>query len=329
MFARGLLTLASRPGRALRMATPLARQLTSSSRRQLPQLLSTARDVLERVPGVRDVPGLSRLEALAETSRTFGRATPLTAPRTSFNQRITQHRRVATCSVDFDDVHRVRDAFGVNVNDVVLTLCAGAVRAWLADRRELPTDPLVALVPLSVVDESAPRHSRVSAMVVVLPTDEADAVRRLGMMATATADAQRDHDAVPASLLADVSHFASPSVASLAARVVGATRVADVANPPFNLAITNVPGPQQPLYCAGARQVATWSLPGIVDGVGLHLTAMSYDGRVHFAAVSCRELMPDLWGLVRTIPATLAELVEAAGATESDRTRGARHDRTA
>jgi diacylglycerol O-acyltransferase len=243
--------------------------------------------------------------------------------------------------MDFDAVHEVKDVFDVTVNDVILAICAGALRSWLGDRRELPTDPLLALVPISVRDGSGPanRDSRVAAVITALATDEPDPVRRLALIATAAAEARSSRDAVPASLLSNVSLFTSPGLASLAARVVSSTRIADVANPPFNLVITNVPGPQQPLYCAGARQVAMHAVPVINDGVGLNISAMSYDGRVHIGAVACRELMPDLWGLVRRIPVALDELHDAAGATTTrstgtkPRSRGTRkgeaHGRTA
>jgi len=273
-------------------------------------MLQTAKEVLERIPGVRDLPGLR-----GDSGAHGAEVRPgLTAPRTSFNQRITEHRRTAFCTLDFDDVHRVRDTFGVTVNDVVIAVCAGALRRWLGARRELPTDPLLALVPLSVRDEHTGRHrgtgadSRVAVIVTALATHEADPARRIRLIASAAAEARRSLDAVPASLLSDVSAFASPAVASLAARVVSSTRIANIANPPFNLVITNVPGPQQPLYCAGARQVATYAIPAISDGVGLSISAMSYDGHVHVGAVSCRELMPDLWGLVRMMPDALGEL---------------------
>jgi diacylglycerol O-acyltransferase len=128
---------------------------------------------------------------------------------------------------------------------------------------------------------------------------------------------------VPASLLADVSAFTSPALASLAARAVASTKIANIANPPFNLVITNVPGPQQPLWCAGARQVATYAIPVINDGVGLNISAMSYDGQVHVGAVACRELMPDLWGLVERIPAALEELHALTPAKPKQTTRRA------
>jgi WS/DGAT/MGAT family acyltransferase len=318
MFARGLLNLVANPRRGLRVARPLIGAFARGVTQQVPQVLHTTREVLERVPVVRDIPGIDRLSAPFEAGAT---RPAITAPRTSFNQRITQHRRFAFCSFDFADVHAVKDAFDVTVNDVVLSICAGALRAWLQERHELPTDPLLALVPLSVRDDEHGRVSRVATTVMVLATDEADPVRRLGLVSRAAADARRARDAVPASLLADVSLFASPALASLAARVVSATRIADVANPPFNLVITNVPGPQQPLYCAGAKQVATHAVPVINDGVGLNISAMSYDGRVHIGAVACRELMPDLWGLVRRIPVALDELTTAM--------KGASHGRTA
>jgi WS/DGAT/MGAT family acyltransferase len=290
-------------------------------------MLQTAREVLERVPGIRDLPGMHRL---ATSDDDIVSRPGMTALRTSFNQRISQHRRFAFCSMDFGDVHFVKDAFGVNVNDVILAVCAGALRSWLDDRRELPTDPLLALVPLSVRDASGDsrRVSRVAAVITVLATQEPDPVHRLRLIAAAAKDARRAQNAVPASLLSDVSQFTSPGLASLAARVVSSAGISDVANPRFNLVITNIPGPQQPLYCAGARQVATYAVPVINDGVGLNISAMSYDGGVHVGAVSCRELMPDLWGLVRRIPVALAELRELAasgagrGTTAPNRAKG-------
>jgi WS/DGAT/MGAT family acyltransferase len=315
MLTRAVASMVSRPRAARRVARPLMSALAGVAGQQLPPLMQTAREVLERVPGVRELPGLRGDSA----GNLTGPARPgVTAPRTSFNQRITEHRRVAFCTLDFADLHRVRDAFGVTVNDVVLAVCAGALRSWLGDRRELPTDPLLALVPVSVRDaHDGAQHSerrgptadsRVSAVVTVLATHEPDPRRRIAMIAAAAADARRSLDAVPASLLADVSAFTSPALASLAARTVASTKIANIANPPFNLVITNVPGPQQPLWCAGARQVGTYAVPVINDGVGLNLSAMSYDGKVHVGAVACRELMPDLWGLVDRIPAALDEL---------------------
>jgi WS/DGAT/MGAT family acyltransferase len=158
MLTRAVVSIASRPGRAARIARPLLGTLARSGAQQLPPLLQTAREVLERVPGVRDLPGLDRLSIGSETAS----ARPgLTAPRTSFNQRITEHRRFAFVSLDFDDVHAVKDAYDVAVNDVILTICAAALRQWLQARHELPTDPLVALVPLAVprpLDADGPRQ---------------------------------------------------------------------------------------------------------------------------------------------------------------------------
>ena len=147
----------------------------------------------------------------------------------------------------------IKNELGVTVNDVVVSLCASSVRDWLKERDELPDEPLVAMVPVSVRtrEQKGTFGNRISTMIVPIATNEADPRRRLLRTHELLLGAKERHRATPANLLTDATSFIPPAVASLAARtmmdVMGRTR------PPLNLVISNVPGPRNPLYCAGAR----------------------------------------------------------------------------
>jgi WS/DGAT/MGAT family acyltransferase len=311
MLARGLLSLAE-PRRALKFQRRLWRTMVETSRGQLPGVLETARESLERNPLARGLmnasPGQRPTEYLSEPA--------LSAPRVSFNQRITAHRRFAFTSLPLDDIKAVKTAFGTTVNDVVMAICAGALRTWLIGRHELPTEPLLAMVPLSVrtAADANERGSRISPMIAVLPTNEADPAQRLLRASEAMAIAKERHQATPASLLTDLAHFTPPAVAAAASRVVAAARIADLATPPFNVTISNIPGGERPLFAAGAQLLAPYVVGVINDGVGLSITAASYHGKANFGLLACRELVTDLWSLADGLEDALDELRTAAEA---------------
>ena len=222
------------------------------------------------------------------------------APRTAFNGVITPHRRFAFGSLPISSVKHVKNALGATVNDVVMALCAGALRRWLIEHDSLPDLPLLAMVPVSVRDESerSAGGNRVSAMVAVLPTDEPDPAKRLEAMKGEMGVAKHEHGAVPATLLQDFAQFTPPSVLGTAGRVITRARLMDRVNLPFNVVISNVPGPQFPLYSNGARMLGIYPLSTIVDGVGLNMTLMSYNGNLDFGLVADREMVPDVWSLI-------------------------------
>jgi diacylglycerol O-acyltransferase / wax synthase len=236
------------------------------------------------------------------------------APSTSFNGAITPHRLIAFEDVPLDDVKRVKNAFGVTINDVVLAMCAGALRKYLEDRGELPDEPLVAMCPISVrtEDQKGTLGNQVSGMTVSLASNVADPVERLLAIHESTKDAKEQHHAVGAASLTDWTEFAAPAVAASAARLYSRMRLADRHRPAFNVAISNVPGPPFPLYSAGARLVTFYPIGPIVDGGGLNITVMSYMGSMGFGLNACRELMPDVWDVARGLRDALDELLKAA-----------------
>jgi WS/DGAT/MGAT family acyltransferase len=239
----------------------------------------------------------------------------LRAPRTPFNRPISAHRRWAFRSLSLDDVRAVRRGYpGMTVNDVVIALCAGALRRYLLDHDALPDEPLVAGVPVSVRsdEQSGDLGNRVSTMFASLPTNVADPERRLYLSHEAMRAAKEQHQALPADLLADVTQFAMPAVAARAGQLAAQLRLVERISP-FNLIISNVPGPNVPLYLAGTPLLATYPVSAIADGQGLNITLLGYLGELHFGVLACRELVPDVDRIVGYLADELASLCALAG----------------
>lgn len=277
MLARSATSLAGHPLRAAR--------LTYGLTRSLPTLATQA--------------GRPRLPVVDRFLRPDGKdmlsAPGLRPPRTPFNRPISPHRRWAFRTVSLPDVKKVKNAAGVTVNDVVMSLCSGALRQWLSDHDALPSSPLVAAVPVSVRSENerGTHGNRVSSMLSALPTTLDDPWERLIFCHQAMRAAKEQHGALPADLLADVTEFAMPALAGQAARLSAKLRLVERIAP-FNLIISNVPGPNIPLYYAGAELQAYFPLSAIADGQGLNITVMSYRDGMFFGLIACRELVPDL-----------------------------------
>jgi diacylglycerol O-acyltransferase / wax synthase len=273
---------------------------------------------LEETPILGELPGakmLGRTTArVARMLRSGGESRVLershaTPPRTSFNGRVSPHRRFVFGRLSLDDVKAVKNHYGVTVNDVVVSMCAGAVRRWLIDHDELPDEPLVSQIPISVrTDEQFGTFgNRIGLMSVPLHTCEDDPLQRLMLTHDTLKEMKDRHKALPAELLQDATQFIPPAVFARAARVsfsLAATR-----RPIWNLVISNVPGPQFPLYCAGARMHANYPVSVITDGMGLNITVMSYCGQVDFGIVADREQMRDVWKLIPWLGESLEELM--------------------
>lgn len=239
-------------------------------------------------------------------------AAPFAAPKTPFNANITGHRNVAFAQLDLEDIKLVKNHFDVKVNDVVMALVSGVLRTFLSDRGELPDNSLVAMVPVSVHDRSdRPGRNQVSGMFSRLETQIADPVERLRAIAEANSVAKQHSSAIGATLLQDWTQFAAPAVFGVAMRVYAASRLSG-AKPVHNLVISNVPGPQVPLYFLGSEVKAMYPLGPIFHGSGLNITVMSLTGSLDVGIVACPELLPDLWDMADDFTEALDELVQAA-----------------
>ncbi|MGQ0838972.1 WS/DGAT/MGAT family O-acyltransferase [Actinokineospora sp.] len=294
LIARAAWSMASRPVDTVRIG------------RGLLQMLPQARTVLAPMIG-----GLLGLGTKGD-----GAVIPTAAlrpPPTPFNSAVTPHRKWAYRSVDLADVKKVKNAFGVSVNDVVMAMCAGALRRWLTDHDALPATPLVAMVPVSVRDEASKGKlgNKVSAMLASLPTQLADPVQRLKTAHNATKVAKSQQAAIPPGLVENITDFAPPALAARAARVVFATGVLHRL-PPFNVVISNVPGPNVQAYLGGAKVLAYYPVSVVLDGQGLNMTVHGYRNGLHFGLIACRELVPDIDAMAGYLLVELDLLLKAA-----------------
>ncbi len=272
---------------------------------------------VDELPGATNFPGARLLsETAGAVNRVLGQEAPrlhardLKAPRTPLNGTITAHRRFAFGSLPLEDVKLVKNHFEMTVNDVVMALTTAALRRWLLDHDALPRTPLVAAVPVSIrtEDQRGSHGNQVSVMLAELPTHLADPAERMQFMRTSMREAKQHFEAVPASLLQDLSTLIPTALSGLAARAL--FKLATVPGLLFNLFVSNVPGPQLPLYIAGARVEGIYPVSAVTDMTGgLNITLFSYDGDLDFGLIACREMVPDVWNLIGYLQDAIAELV--------------------
>lgn len=230
------------------------------------------------------------------------------APRLSLNGPVREGRRIETVRVPLDTARQVREAFGCTVNDVVLAVVGGAVGRVLDAHDELHPDlVLKVFCPVSVRDQRQRMQlgNRISTMVVPLPVGESDARVRLDAVRATTADLKERQQAVGAAALLGLSEYAAPTLLGLAARVAHAQRLA-------NLIVTNVPGPQVPLYCLGARMHEVYPVVPLSRNLTLNVAILSYCGQLHFGLIGDGQSGRDLERLAGGIEDAVAELGDLA-----------------
>ncbi len=292
---------------------PAPSSLELLTRAQINNLLQPLRfvEVLTRsAPGfARASQGLLRRELRA----------PGSVPRTRFNANITAHRVVDGRSFSLADVRAIKSAVpDATVNDAVLTIVGGALHKYLSYHGELPKAPLIAMAPISVRDTSqqGSAGNQVSAMMVALGTDIADPLARLSAVHDGAMASKALTNAVGARNLADYSRFVPSQVAGLAARLSTSPEIRAMtqrAAPAINTVVTNVPGPQTPLYFAGAQALNFVGLGPIYDGMALIHPVFRYCCRLAISFTSCREILPDPERYAGMLEESFDELLAAAG----------------
>ena len=237
------------------------------------------------------------------------------APPTPWNRSITAHRRFAMRAAKVSDLKRLKAVTGGTLNDVVMAIVTGALRAYLLEKGALPDRPLRAMVPVSIRtgDEEDTWTNRVSGLAADLPTNEPDPLERMAKVREAMDRGKRQFELVPAAALVDIQQYSSPVVATSAIRLAARLKLADRMAPPFNVIISNVPGPRQPLYLGGAAMQTYIPVSTIGEGMGLNVTVHSYLDELEFGLISCRELVPDLWHLLDLHFDEIDTLFAAAG----------------
>jgi diacylglycerol O-acyltransferase len=230
------------------------------------------------------------------------------APDSPLNVRIGEQRRFGMARTELDDYRRVRGAHGGTVNDVVLATAAGALRAWLLTRGEpvTPTTTIRAMIPVSVrgEGEQGPPGNRVSSYFVDLPVGEGNPVMRLHQVSFAMRGHKESGQSVGAQAIVQLSGFAPPTLHSLGARLASS-----FSRRLFNVVVTNVPGPQFPLYAAGARMLEMYPVVPLSKGQAVSIGLTSYDGAVYYGLNADRDALPDVDVLAGLIEESLGELV--------------------
>jgi diacylglycerol O-acyltransferase / wax synthase len=300
MLGRGLVALPLTPLRLLRAApSTLPHVDVASSVLGLPGAERTSR-LLSRVRSA--VPGTGDGEVVERPK--------LRAPRVPFSERISARRTFAFGSVELSTVKRVKNHYGVTVNDVVVAITAAGVRDWLVAHDALPDRALLAQIPVSVRtdEESGTFGNKISVMIVPVPTDVAEPEARVAAAHASLRAAKDRHRALPVSALQDIATFIPPAINARAARVALQLSANSALRPLYNLVISNVPGPPVLIYLAGARMEAQYPVSVITHGAGLNVTVMSYLDQMDFGVVADREQMPDADLVISGARDALAEL---------------------
>jgi diacylglycerol O-acyltransferase len=278
---------------------------------------------IDQLPTMRHLPGAGviaraadRLERMA-TRNKDGRNLEhphAYAPKVSFGGRISAQRRFAFGSLPLSTIKSIKSAVpDSTVNDVVVALCAGALRRRMLARGENVDTPLVAMVPVSVRTKDRQYGNQLSSMIVPIPTDEPGALKRVERAHDVMRAAKERHRAIPAKLLSAANHTVPPALLTRTARVISMTTGAGWISPPFNVTISNIPGSPTALSCAGARVLSQHPVNVLLDGVGLSITLLSYHDRLDFGLTADRELLPDVWCLALEMQQELETLAAEFG----------------
>ncbi len=233
-------------------------------------------------------------------------------PRTSFNGAITARRSFATAVLPFEDFRTVKSAHGVTLNDTVLGVVAGTMNAWFASHGETVASSLTAGVPVATDDGSEGVRligNRVSNLFTSLHTDIADPIARLKAISATTTESKLVQRKLGLEIYEDFYQFAPPAAFSAFNRSYSRFKVADHHASPFNLVVSNVPGPPVTLHIGGATLDALFSVGPILEGISLNITVWSYQGKMSFSAITCPDNLPDVHHLMSLLKPALDELV--------------------
>jgi diacylglycerol O-acyltransferase len=231
-------------------------------------------------------------------------------PKTIFNESVSPRRTWGTAILAFDRINTLRKIMDVSVNDLILAICAGGIRKYLEEKEKLPVQPLVANVPISirVKGDKQKMDNQISNMLVKIATHIKDPIKRLEYIQEQTNMGKSRHKAVGAKALSKMADAVPFGLANLAAGLYTRYNIKEFHRPPFNVTITNVPGPQNPLYLKGHKIVGIFGLTPVLDGFGLIIAAFSYNGIVSITTTSDAKTMPDADKFSRYIRESANEL---------------------
>jgi len=234
------------------------------------------------------------------------------APPTPFNDAISPHRSFSGTQLSLDEIKKIKQPFaGVTVNDVILAICAGALNKYLSEKNISLNKPLTVMVPISVRDKKQ-KHTmgnQVSSMLLSLASDIEDPLERLQKI-HANAEAGKTFNKL--THFEQLADYVPSLLQTVLAKIYSVVRFTQKNKPAFNLVVTNVPGPQLPLYFDGTKLHSQYGMAPVIDGMGLILVVMSYNGNVGIGITACRELMPDTELFAKYLNEACHELLAAA-----------------
>ncbi len=245
-------------------------------------------------------------------------------PRTRFNGNVSPHRVFDGRSFSLDEIRAIKGRVeGATVNDVIVSVCGGALRQYLESKGELPEESLVAMAPVSARPDQMRKvaGNMVSTMSLPVRSDIADPLDRLRAVHNESEQAKRLTRTVGASLTTELAHFLPSTTSGLMAKAYGRYGLAKRLPPIFNTIITNVPGPNFPLYSMGSKMVANFGLGPITHGIGLFQPVIGYNGQITVSAISCREMMPDPGVYCDYLTETFEDLKKSARKPKSARAK--------
>jgi diacylglycerol O-acyltransferase len=284
-------------------------------------LASAAHDHVVRLQGLPHLVAQSvqRIGASERRRRSFDTKPPLPlhhVPRTSFNVSLTAERTFAMTDLPMTELKAIRRAVGTTLNDVYLSVCAGALRHYLADRGELPARQLVASVPIST-DPDAARVSgnRVDNLYVGIGTDIADPLRRLLHIRDGTAASKEVRGLLGTDFLEQRAEVVPPQIYRSVVRLWSRSHLADRVHPPLNVVLSNVAGPAERISFGPVTLDSLYSVGPILEGIGLNITAWSYEGALGVSVLACPVSVPDPWQIIDALHASFDELRDAVGQT--------------
>lgn len=242
------------------------------------------------------------------------------APRLSFNKAITGRRQVAWTSLDFATVRALGKATGSTINDIVLTVTSIAMREWLIGRDELPDKPVIAGVPVStrVPGEDADKSNQVSALMAVLPVHVADPLAQLQIIREDMVAQKSALQDSPANMIAGAADYLPPLMMRIGADTLESLHSGNWIPMPFNLGVSNVPGPRNFLYCTGAPLLRHFGFGFFPSGAGMNITLDSYVDHFDVSLMTCPDLVDNLWDLADELPVALEVLQDAIVTAEGD-----------
>ena len=264
------------------------------------------------------MPGFARMVAGLARGR-LKRITNI--PRTRFNTNVSPHRVFDAIEVDLADIKLIKQAVpNVTINDIALAICGGGLRRYLQSKNELPERSLVAMAPINIrtQDHAGTAGNQVSQMTVRVCSDVADPLERLNAVSAGTRNAKELTHAVGAKTMTDYAQFIPSTLTASAAKLYSRLGLANRIKPAYNCVITNVPGPQIPLYFTGAKMLSNFSLGPPIDGMGLFHGLGSYCGRFTICVTACREMMPDPAFYAECLRESFDDLLNAATALPID-----------